>query len=213
MFTGPSHGGNCAYRYRKGVEPRVLDGGFLYWTIWENREIHHTDTLISGTFADNMKTGKWSYRRKSQALFDKEISLCVAYRDGRRYGGYELRIKILGRWSYLRMQFDEDTPKGVVKGNIFGKKLYGYLDAQGMPDGTWTVESVEDYHKKTNVEVWKEGELIQTYSSSGKGGRPMRSTPVALLLIRNFVENESGLLEGRIAQGGSVWNGDIRHKE
>lgn len=194
LRNGLMEPGEVTYYYYKDGNKRILDGIYRYRLRWRNDKRQRVYQTISGSMANNKKSGNWSYSTTVQDYFeDKEgyfysydIQLGAAYDKGLPNGTWKLNKTKKKRkksdddmkgWSdyegenTYRMQLEFDHGK-LIDTVYFSDKannilIAGGLDSNGYYHGTWK-------HREANTmteETYHHGIITHRVKTNAKTGK------------------------------------------
>ena len=157
-FHGEWHGGIASYTYIPDADGKVqtLDGNFDYRLSYSGGRYDK----VQGHMYQGKKDGDWMFTHKGNS----QRQLKAHFLGGRLSGLLEYTSKeesIGSLWqNKLIANLENDCILGQVEGVLFGWKLSGYCDQQGLADGEWTLSWTERGEMQTiRREQWSHGVL------------------------------------------------------
>ena len=194
MRNGLMEPGEVTYYYYEDGNKRIIDGIYRYRLRWRNENRQRVNQTISGSMAENAKSGSWSYSITVQDYFEDEegffysydIQLGAAYKEGIPHGKWSLNKNVKRRkksdermkgWKEyqdentyeIRLVFDQgkliDTVYFSDEANNITIK--GGLDSNGYYHGKW-----ERQEGNTLIqEEYHHGIITQRVKKDAKSGK------------------------------------------
>lgn len=168
LFTGKYHDGNVKCECVMQNGERVFDGPFVYEYKYGSVFSSKGGEQAEGTFSMNRKHGPWKFVSHSG---QRDRVLIATFDQGRISGDVEYKSTerdYLGRPTVTTLSFSvrDGHVVGDVRGSLGGKKLTGFCDNDGYPDGHWSIEAMSSDNTLSHIdsELWSHGTLVSSYS-------------------------------------------------
>ncbi len=160
------------------------------------------------------KHGRWKFHHKRHG---SNKLLYVDYFEGRHNGIY--KYKSSGKNgrnavdNLLLVEMSDGHPCGAINGHFSGEIFTGRCDAEGRPDGTWTMDLSHTPECRTDYEVWDHGHLTESYTIDLTTGTRKSNDNSILAFLRSFVYYECLPIERLITKGSIAWRGNFKTEE
>ena len=204
-YSGRYRNGKAVYFYNESDNRRIYCGRF--WFRRKNQSPPHGRTVetVSGCFADNRRTGKWHFSKKSHGYRQK---LVAEYVSGGRNGAYRYTavcwqhsLGVTPGLTSMRMTMADNHPAGSIECRIGKEKITGGYDGDGRPDGVWMMDSTKTETYKTFHEKWKHGVCVESYSYDDSTGERIAVRSQLPDIVTSMIMGECRPLESIIKRG------------
>lgn len=207
-YRGRYHDGRTEYYYDEAADGRIYNGTFKFTRKYADIALGKVVETASGCFASGKKEGKWTFVRKAYGI---KRELTAEYAGGKLTGPYSYKsICSSGTAAFntgvtkIRMRAEDNHPVSDIECDLDGERLTGEYDAEGRPDGNWTLLPAKHGDTNTYHEDWEHGVCTSSYAYDNSVGRKSETKHFITDLVASLVRRDCTPLEKIITKGSST---------
>lgn len=207
-YCGKYHDGKAAYYYDESDDGRVYNGLFHFSRTYRDYALGKIIETACGRYADGVKDGTWKYTSRAHGV---RRTLTVEYAGGRLTGQYTYKsVCSSGVAGFktgtntIRIRTENNHPVNAVECNLAGETLAGGYDAEGRPDGTWTLKPARHKGIKTYHEEWENGVCTSSYVYDNSIGCKHETEHFITELVASIIRRDCTPLERIMTKGSST---------